>query len=202
MELGTGVFLSALFLGTVFLYIATKDRWPWKKILLWPVLSLVVIAVIGGGGWYFYYEWTEAQPPDQQDEMSGIKLGATEADVKFAKGEPPDRRGQIWIYPLGYEGRGGRLAIKFLDGKVAWILIRGEKFHWPTIPRLSAYASQEQILKKLGSPSSVSRSKDETERIVCFQKYSLCFTFGQGEVKDIAVFDPAKGAIRFSEESP
>jgi len=39
MTLGLGIFLSLLFLGTIALFIATKDRWNWKKIILWPLAS-------------------------------------------------------------------------------------------------------------------------------------------------------------------
>jgi len=35
MSVGTAIFFSAVLLAFVALYIATKDRWNWKKIL-WP----------------------------------------------------------------------------------------------------------------------------------------------------------------------
>jgi len=55
MTLGLGIFLSSLFLGVIYLFVVTKDRWNWKKILfVWPLIVILVVGVIGGGGFYIY----------------------------------------------------------------------------------------------------------------------------------------------------
>jgi len=102
MELGTGIFLSAIFLGAVALFIATKDRWNWKKILLWPLGVIVGLLVVGWAAAYVYDQY-EARPK-KVDELWGIKLGASVADVKFSKGEPT----QAALQPA-YIGRYTRL---------------------------------------------------------------------------------------------
>ena len=40
MDVGTGIFLSAIFLGLIALFIGTKDRWKWKKIILILAVAL------------------------------------------------------------------------------------------------------------------------------------------------------------------
>jgi membrane protein YdbS with pleckstrin-like domain len=59
MELGTGILLSAVFLGTVALFIATKDRWNWKKIFLWPLGVIVGLGVVGGSIAYLYQQYED-----------------------------------------------------------------------------------------------------------------------------------------------
>ena len=49
MSLGLGIFLSSLFLGIIFLFVSTKDRWNWKKILfIWPLCFVLIVGVVGG----------------------------------------------------------------------------------------------------------------------------------------------------------
>jgi hypothetical protein len=44
MEIGTAIFLSSVMLGTIALYIATMDRWPWKRVA--QAFGLFVLAII------------------------------------------------------------------------------------------------------------------------------------------------------------
>ena len=52
MNLGLAIFLSAIFLGSIWLYYITKDRWNWKKIwmktLKYLGLIILLIAIIIG----------------------------------------------------------------------------------------------------------------------------------------------------------
>ncbi|MSP52190.1 MAG: hypothetical protein EXQ91_07350, partial [Alphaproteobacteria bacterium] len=86
MELGTAILLSAVFLGMVALFIATKDRWNWKKLFLWPFTILLELSVIGVVGYLVLLYWEDL--PRKELGLWGIRLGASFADVKFAKGEP------------------------------------------------------------------------------------------------------------------
>ncbi len=86
MELGTAVFLSAVFLGSVALFIATKDRWNWKKLLLWPLTVVLGLSAIGGAG--FYINSRIQERPQKELGLWDIQLGAGPADVKFIKGNP------------------------------------------------------------------------------------------------------------------
>lgn len=85
MELGTGIFLSAIFLGIVALYIATKDRWNWKKIFLWPLAVVIVLTLVG---WLFAYAYKQYEErPKVLSEFKGIKLGEKFQDAIFKHGQ-------------------------------------------------------------------------------------------------------------------
>ena len=69
MDLGLAIFLSSVFLGLIYLYNSTKDRWDWRK-NIWRMvkLALVVITVLGvGGTFYWFYSTLPEEPPVQTE---------------------------------------------------------------------------------------------------------------------------------------
>src|SRR5262249_27859269 len=82
VTLGTGIFLSSVFLGLVLLYWITKDRWRWSRILLWLVGSVGAI----GAGVYLYF--TYQPPPTKLLEYADLKLGMRQSEVNYVKGQP------------------------------------------------------------------------------------------------------------------
>lgn len=116
MEIGAGIFLSAVLLGTVWLYVATKDRWNWKKILLWPLAIVLGLSVIGAAGIYIN-DWVQDRPKKELG-LWGIQLGASIADVKFAKGEPSRQMART----IKFEGRTIKVPDDATDAEIAGIL--------------------------------------------------------------------------------
>lgn len=110
MTVGTGIFLASVVLGGVVLFIATKDRWNWKKIILWPLGVLLVLGVLGGGGTYLYLEWP-LWGAQVQTTYWGISLGDSGGDVRFQKGKPEAEVHSVfafarkvdlyWLYTVG-----------------------------------------------------------------------------------------------------
>lgn len=198
MDLGTGIFLSALFLGTVALYIATKDRWNWKKVLLWPLLIFVALGVLAGGGFFIYQSW-EGRPKPQQ-ELWGIRLGENMADVKFSKGAPAKQSADTWFYePEAGKPDKGLYVVRFKNGKVRFVMYDGPRLYAPTIQGISGYSSPDHITAKYGLPSSVSRSKDELTRILSFDAFNVAFTVARNEVTALGIYNASEGPLRFSE---
>jgi hypothetical protein len=74
----------------------------------------------------------------------------------------------------------------------------------PTFPNLRAigpYTSLATVQDILGKPSYISRLKDETERWYSFDRYHVAFSFSQGHMSGVAVYDPKAGPIKFVEEA-
>ena len=101
MSIGLSILISAVIVSIVQLYLATKDRWNWRKLprllirtfvglLLLTVLLVVTLRV---ATWF-------SQRPKSVSGLWGINLAATKTDVRFLKGEPqwysPDDR--RWAY--------------------------------------------------------------------------------------------------------
>jgi hypothetical protein len=201
MELGTAVFLSAVLLSMVGLYAATKDRWNWKKILLWPLGVIVALAVLVGGGYYTYYQID--QRPKPQTSFWGIPLNATETEVRFLKGEPTKRDGTLWVYDTDPSSRDGAwYIVRFADdGSLRYVMYSGRGSSIPYLQGISDYSSQETILEKFGKPTNVSTSKDGLKRLLSYAKYNLVFELVQNRVQALGMYDGKGEAMRYSEEA-
>lgn len=72
MSLGPGIFLSALVIYLTALFISTKDRWDWDKIILWPLAVTISFALLTGVGFgeYNYYQ----DHPKVQNSFGGLIL--------------------------------------------------------------------------------------------------------------------------------
>jgi len=121
MSLGLGIFLSAVFLGIIALFLATRDRWNWRKIVLRPICAVLVLSILGGIGFYVYNR------PKPQTSFWGISLDSTEADVKFTKGTSADSDENLWVYNQTYSNsdREATVFVRFQDGKVKGVVFSG-----------------------------------------------------------------------------
>lgn len=198
MELGTGIFLSALFLGTIFLYVFTKDRWNWKKIILWNLGVLFGLSLIGIGAIYFYDK--KSSEPVKGSELWEISLNDSIGDVKFKKGEPyskPDP--EIWVYKP-YETLEGEYVIYFRENRVRAVIYKGPSYNAPHIKGVSFYDSVEDLEKKLGKPSFTSTSNDELRRLFSYPNFNMAAQFESGQINALGIYNPEMGPLRFRDE--
>jgi hypothetical protein len=201
MTLGTGVFLSSLFLGLIFLYIVTRDRWKWKKIVFRSTALVVGLAIIGSAGFYAYTSY--ADRAQRAESLWAVSIGETESDVKFAKGEPSkisdsSANNDIrWLYEMEDVGH----AVYFQGRKVTRVIaLAKERRDLPSVSGISPHASLDDIINKLGPPSYVSRSKNELSRIYSFAKFNVAFGIEQGEIKSVAVGVTEEWPVRLVDE--
>lgn len=206
MELGTGIFLSSIFLGTVALYIATRDRWNWKKVFLWPLAVLFALSIVIGGGAYLYHLYDNK--PRKINSYWDIPLGATTDDVLFAKGQPtnreadPNREADRWTYRLGSETHpDGWINVQFRDGKV-WLVnyTAGPMYSAPKIKGIPHYAELDEIEKSLGKPSSISKAPDGTTRLYSFAQFNVFVEIEKNKIVSMGMFDGTQNAPRYREQ--
>ena len=204
MSLGLSVVLSSVLLGVVAIFIATKDRWNWNKIILWPLAGLILIA----SGFWLYN--TIEQRPKVQTKLWDIPLGAIKSDVKFLKGVPSDPqkagREDDWVYRFENSGGGWDYIyrVKYEDGKV-WSVhyFAGSKTAFgPGIEGIELGDPLEKITQKFGSPSHVSSAKSELNRIFSFSKYQVAFELKENRVISYGIFDATKSprGIEYAED--
>jgi hypothetical protein len=198
MELGTGIFLSAVFLGSIGLYSVTRDRWNWKKIVFRLIGALAGLLAIAGGVAYVYKE--SENRPKKLTEYWGVSLGEAAADVKFKKGEPTNRiQETVWQY-RPYQTIEGDFIVAFRNERVRSILYYGPRLNAPNVHGVGNYDSVSDLEKKLGPASFVSRSKDELTRIYSFEKFNIAVQFSKGEMEAVGIYDADTGPLRFSNE--
>jgi hypothetical protein len=85
MSIGEGIFFGSLFLGIIYLFLQTRDRWNWKKISLisLSILCGIVLIILG---LIFKSEFTSSVKsfkPEVQSSLIGISLDDKFSDVQF-----------------------------------------------------------------------------------------------------------------------
>ena len=199
MELGTGIFLSVVFLGTVVLYIATKDRWNWKKIFLWPLGVTVGFGVVGASITYLYLQYEDR--PRKLTELWGVSLKDSAGDVKFKKGEPTRRPdNDLWVY-RPYATIEGEYLVYFKNDRVISVVYFGPMHNGPSLHGVEPYDSPQKLDARLGPPSYVSRAKDELRRAYSYEKFNIVVHFAEGSMSALGIYDPTTLTFKFKGES-
>jgi hypothetical protein len=88
MSVGTGIFLGAVYLGTVYLYSQTRDRWDWSRVTRRGAVLLAIAAVaaaVAFGAQLGYDAWRSQ--PRVVDSVEGIRIGEPWADVVLRYGK-------------------------------------------------------------------------------------------------------------------
>lgn len=201
MTVGTGLFLSAIFLGLIALFIATKDRWKWKKIIFWSlgVVGLLVVSLLG----LIAYE-NRPSPPEKLADFWELTLGMTPNEVRFRKGEPTSVRNEgpdaewHFAYDEGYTNYFYRVG--FNNGKVRYVFFLGPSYKSPSVGGVNIGNSQEELFEALGKPSAISNSNDSLRRLAHFDSYHLVVNLELNRVVGFGIYNPADGNLKFAED--
>jgi hypothetical protein len=212
LSIGTSIFLSVVLLSVVLLFISTKDRWNWKKIILFAVGGSLIIGLLLGGGYWAYM--TISTRPHLQSSFLGTPISASKSEVKFLNGEPLRKTGneewETWEY-VGNKGTYARFVynIVFKQDKIYCIvLLGGDSFHpygtgyWDNYIRVQGFGydnSHKSIIQKFGQPSHISMSKDDLARVLSFKKYGVFFVLNKNKISDYGIYNPTLGPIEFGE---
>lgn len=190
MTVGDGIFGAALVIGLVALYLGTKDRWRWRRIMGWLLAAILGIS-LAVGLWVGWQKWSESRPR-VVTEMWGISLGAKQSDVLFSKGEPTTRvSDERWEYISGPESSEYAVIVKFEDGRVAEILSLGSRLYMPTPEGVSVYGSAEELLARYGESQDTGVSDDGLVRTYRFREHNLLVSFDRSGLIGAGVIAPS-----------
>ncbi len=202
MSVGDAIFLSAALLGLVALFIATKDRWNWKRISKFAIgLPVLLIAITGFSIWGYT---TFRDRPQLQREFWGIPLTATRADVRFMKGEPSEITELDWVYYIKDNTSGNNIAAHVIRwepaGTVRYVMYATSSgnFIHPSLQGFQVDSSYASIISELGSPDHVSTSTDGLSRMLSYAKYQTFYIFEQAKLKSYGTYSPASGPREFT----
>lgn len=194
MSLGLGILLSSIFLGSVALFIGTKDRWNWKKLTLWPVGIIAGLCVA-----FYAYSLIEDRPKAEHGFWD-IPLNARKSDVKFIKGEASEKE-DLWRYITRDQNGNWSTAyyVHFEEDKV-WAIsfyANGSSRWEANIQGITIGDKIDVVRRKFGEPSHVSASDNELKRLYMYNLYNVVFELEKNEVVGIGI---AKRAPRFVSE--
>lgn len=198
MALGTGIFLSAFILSVVLLYNATKDRWRWRRILIWVAGLLVILPSLALVSAYVIERINDR--PRAMESLWGIAIGSTMEDVLFLKGKPDSKLGGRWFYDIDADESDMDYVVNF--GKTG----RSVRYVGVTsggpiyeVNGIEFGDSYESVIGRLGKPDYVSISEDGLSRGLSFKEYKMWIGLSKGEVEVILVSD-GKNPIRLRGE--
>ena len=196
MTLGTSIFLSTIVVSLVLLHGMTKERWNWKKIITRTFLSLLSLAIIGAlvaaGMWGLKIYQKRAVA---QTEYYDIKLSHTQSDIMFIKGAPDVKKEHLWTYNTIY------IHVAFQNNNIRAIMYVGKGSYSSEICGLDIGDSYGEVIDKFGSPSSMSNSEDQLEKILSFEKYNVIFGFSKNRVKMLGIYNKEFGDIKYNIQS-
>lgn len=205
MTIGTGIFLSALFLGTIGLFLGTKDRWNWKKIFFRTIGLAIIFPVTIGGGIYLWDEYLEDyfDPPrgtfpahfEPTRIMSyyDIDYGDTKGDVLYKKGKPDSEEIDDDGLTFRYEVKGRVDTVTeayFVDfdtkDRVVRIQVAGLNLITPKLYGiLGIGVGEAELVNLLGEPEEIAdhSEKGPVTRIYHYDdKWNLYFHMKKQEV--------------------
>lgn len=183
MTIGTGIFLAALVLSLTYLFVATKDRWRWKRLIVGSIGALAAVVALAGGGLWGYNAWQDRVRPI--DEINEIRLGMSKEDLVFFKGRPSKEVDGDWIY----QDQSERVAytVSFKEGGVESIMAIGDRHYLPTFFGISSFSSTRDLERRLGPPDYVSASTDGTSRMLHYKALNLTFGYGRDQLEAVGV---------------
>ena len=195
MSVGAGIFWGLVFVGLIVLYIFTRDRWKWRKVLVRAGLGVVVLAGIATVCIFGYSTYQNRVVPFS--DFLGLKLSDTKSDIKFKRGASLSQDESLWAYK-DKEGN-WELVVRFRNEKVRMVEYVGTCSYCNYLNGLGIGTSYDGLLEKLGEPTLVSTSDDGLMRLVSFSKTNQFFQLAEGKVIGFGIYDPSTGPIKFSE---
>jgi MFS family permease len=194
MDIGTGIFLGMVLLGVIALYIATRDRWKWRKFVIrgGAVCCALLLTIWGGLAATAAYENRTVPVHAYQ----GLQVTDTKADVRFKKGEPTEISKAIWGYAT--DSQAWETVVLFSGEQIRAIFYGGNCTYCNTLNGISIGTSYDTVIEKLGQPNTVSTSKDGLSRYLSFKDTNMVVRMARGRVDAVGVYNPRVGPPEFA----
>jgi len=191
LTLGAGIFLSAIFLGCVFLYIKSDNKPRWRKIVLWS--SIISISSIAIFFTYLIYkdEVKESKQNNNENavytEIKNIKLGEQLSDLQFRHGKFVKVTDKVTGY-LIYKSENGVLVWE-RNGKAERLTYNCREYadqirDFTRLGTIACYTSGESVLRIFGKNNVEIKcfEKDVEERYYEVSKHNIGFILKKNQV--------------------
>jgi hypothetical protein len=199
LDIGTGIFSGLAFVGLVWLYVATRERWRWRRLIVWGGV-LVALPAAAFVGWLYLADYRESLP-QLQESFWELQPGITTHEVLFRKGEPQQKSDDYWVYTRKDEGVFYLVGVG--SGKVQHVLALthdGNRMYLPSMQGISNHSTQDEVERKFGKPDAVSVFKDQTRRQLSYMKYGVAFELERNRVISLGVIDRHGKPLAYAHE--
>jgi len=194
MDIGTGIFLGMASLSVIALYIATRDRWKWRRIIVrgGAGFCALLLVIWGGLAATAAYENRIVSVHAYQ----GLLVTDSKPDVRFKKGEPTEISKEIWAYPS--DAQALDTVVLFSGEQIRAIFYGGTCTYCNTLNGMNIGTGYDTVIEKLGQPTTVSSSKDGLSRYLSFKDTNMVVRMARGRVDAVGVYNPRIGPPEFA----
>lgn len=200
MELGTGIFLAAIVISITVLFIATKDRWNWKKIALVAFGLFVVAPALGLLGIFIHDHQTSDPAPKPTTSYWGIDFDASADDVVFLKGQPKEKKDDFWTYNVDDGLYNYEVLIGFKNGRVNFVSALGASIPYDLrLHGLGLGSPVSEVVAKLGAPQNPKKSAVEGYRVYNYEALNTFYVLAEGKVTQLGI---SRGGGKLEGDSP
>jgi hypothetical protein len=203
MSIGTSIFLSALLLGLIYLFLKTRNDWNWRKILIITTviaaLAMVIILIT-----IFWDEWFKKSNEVEAEKKysgviqsyQGVSLGENIANLEFKYGrlKPQGKTlGNVPIYTI--EAKPNLVIYKNQSSDLVDFLgvdCTGSK---DSFNGIKCGMNSDELLKQHGDKVKVwcpkELAKDEDPyRVYDITEFGTRFILSKNQVVHIRIFKP------------
>ena len=194
-----GILFSAILLGIVMLYLRSKERWEWNKILILFTVAIVCISIFGGIGIFVYIK--KSDKPEIQTSFWDITLSSSKSSIKFIKGPPNKIEPEdIWIYISEIFGAPEAYYLRFNEDRLRLVgYLGGDLSGGPSIQGIKKGSRLDDILMFFGKPSHISESIDNLKKLYSYENYNVFFIIEDNRVSTYGVYNPKYGPMKIEE---
>ena len=158
------------------------------------VLVLIGV-VVGGGVWGWIVYSRPSYTPYVVDELANVRLGMPPVEVSLARGEPQSKdeptlgKNDKWKALWRYQEGEGWLVVQFsgstADELTVFAIVKhGGRGRLLTLDRGD---SEQDVIKKLGEPTSESIRADGLSKIIFYEQWSAVYEITQGKISALGV---------------
>lgn len=194
MDVGTSIFLGFTLLGVITLYIATRDRWKWRKIVVRSSAGCCLFLLIVWGGVAATAAYQNRLVPIHG--YQGLQVTDSKADVRFKKGEPTAVSEPIWAYAA--DDKTWDTVIVFKGEVIRAIFYEGTCTYCNALNGINIGTSYEAVIEKLGQPTMTSASKDGLYRLLSFKDTHMVLRMARGQVDAVGIYNPRVGPPEYT----
>lgn len=206
MNLGLGVFLSSLFLGTVLLYLKTRDTWKWR--LIWrrigfTIGGLIAITVLWFAAILGYEKWEGR--PQIVTELHGVGVGERFSDVVFKLGQFTQSASKGAVVepdePTLYESNDDKhLALYVKAGAIAGITYICKTSDYKKVNGISCTDKGNDILGRFGNSVRIRCLREKSEdaklhRVYDVPEFGVRYSVLRNQVAGFLVMSPKALAV-------
>lgn len=185
MSLGTGIFLSSIFLGIIWLYLKTRDTFNWSKIIkkvLLLITAIIVLCIV----LFNIYDWYENKPKIYSSYLN-INLSETKKDILFKMGNP------TYFYDsntFSYDFNSRNIYLNFdvKDELTSIVCFSDKSLECENLNHIHINHSFDDIVEILGKPEFIESSENNLRRIIDYPKYKIFYILEQNKILGMGIY--------------